>query len=298
MTSFVHRLWLRVPSALWEAGRGWRFSGARLRFAVAGLLLAVAGPAFAGRALAAAETGMDAAPRDGRNEVALRGHAIDVYYLPRSSGVPPLGKILFAPGDGGWRGAAVGMGAAMASWGYDVFALDTKNYLKSFTGTTTLAESDVAVDFYRLAEWAAPRPGERVLLVGWSAGAGLMVLAAADPRYQPQYLGVATLGLSDRNVIGWRWQDDLTYLTKLAPNEPTFSCLALISRLTPVPIAMLQSSHDEFVPVRESRQLFDAAQEPKRYFAIDAQNHRFDGNLAEFHRSLQEALQWLAQVPR
>jgi uncharacterized protein len=252
-------------------------------------------------ALLAAATGIGlaaAAPRQGLNDVALRGRGIEVYYQPHAPSAPLRGKIIFAPGDGGWRGAAVDMGAAMASWGYDVFALDTKSYLKSFPATATLQQRDVAGDFYSLAEWAAPQPGERVTLVGWSAGAGLVVLAAASPKYQSQYVGVVTLGLSDRNVIGWRWQDDLTYLTKRAPDEPTFSCLARISQLAPVPVAMLQSSHDEFVSVQESRKLFDAAGEPKRYFLIEAQNHRFDGNLPEFNRRLQEALQWTEQVPR
>jgi uncharacterized protein len=260
----------------------------RLRSLLAGALL-----------LAATGTGLAAgAPREGLNDVALRGHRIEVYYQPHAPGATLRGKVIFAPGDGGWRGAAVAMGAAMASWGYDVFAIDTRNYLKSFTATTTLQQRDVAGDFYLLAEWAAPQPGERVLLVGWSAGAGLVVLAAASPKYQSQYAGVLTLGLGDRNVIGWRWQDDLTYLTKRPADEPTFSCLAVMPRVAPVPLVMLQSSRDEYVSAQESHQLFEAAQEPKRYFMIQAQNHRFDGNLQEFYRRLEDALQWVEQAPR
>jgi dienelactone hydrolase len=190
------------------------------------------------------------------------------------------------------------MGQAMASWGYDVFAVDTKSYLEAFTGKTTLQPGDVGRDFYSLAAWAASEPGERVALVGWSEGAGLVVLAASMPEYHSKYFGVVTLGLSDSNVIGWRWRDDLTYLTKRPPEEPTFSCLELIPRVAPLPVVMLQSSRDEYVPARESRQLFGAARDPKRYFLIEAQNHRFDGNIREFNQRLKESLQWVTQDPR
>jgi hypothetical protein len=40
------------------------------------------------------------------------------------------------------------------------------------------------------------------------------------------------------------------------------------------------------------------AAEPKRYFRIQAQNHRFDGNQQEFYRRLEDALQWVEQAPR
>lgn len=249
--------------------------------------------------LAAAGAGLaSGAPREGRNTVILRGHAVEVYYQRHAATTPPRAKIIFLPGDGGWHGAAVTMGATMASWGYDVFGLDTKSYLEAFTGMTNLQPRDVAGDLHGIAAWIAPRAGERAILAGWSEGAGLVVLAAAAPQYQSKYLGVVTLGLSDSNVLGWRWSDDLTYLTKRPPNEPTFSCLGLIPGVAPVPVAMLQSSRDEFVSVEEARRLFEAAAEPKRLVVIEARNHRFDGNAAEFYRRLQEALQWIEQAPR
>jgi fermentation-respiration switch protein FrsA (DUF1100 family) len=249
--------------------------------------------AVAGGGLAATET-----PREGRNEVTLRGHVVDVYWQHRSDSAPPGATVLFCPGDGGWRGAAVSMGAAMASWGHEVFGLDTKIYLESFTGKTRLAEGEVAADIHALAAWATPGEQKSVILVGWSEGAGLAVLAAASPQYQSKYLGVVTMGLSDRNAIGWRWSDDLTYLTGRPPNEPTFSTLILLPRVAPLPVVMLQSSRDAYVSTEESRKLFDAAAEPKRYFLIQADNHRYDGNLKEFYRRLQEALRWVEQVPK
>jgi dienelactone hydrolase len=252
----------------------------------------------AGLALLTAGAGLLPAQAVCESEKALiRGHAIDVHLCSLGRfGSQNHPKVIFVPGDGGWRGAAVSMATTMASWGYDVAGVDTKTYLESFTGTTTLQEQDVMNDFAGIATWAAPGALERVILVGWSEGAGLVVLAAASKPHQSKYLGVVTLGLSDRNILGWRWQDDLTYLTKREPNEPTFSSLAFIASLSPLPLAMLQSSRDEYVPMEESRKVFDAAREPKRYLVVNAQNHRFDGNQEEFYQRLRETLQWTEQA--
>ncbi len=234
--------------------------------------------------------------RPGRNEVEIRGKSVDVYYYPGAAGqAAPAGPLLFAPGDGGWRGLAVTMAQTMASWGYAVLGLDTKKYLEDFTASTTLRESDVMADIHLIAQWFAPREGEKVLLVGWLEGAGLMTLAAASQPHQAKYFGLVTIGLGDSNVLGWRWRDALTYLTKKDPNEPTFSSLAYIAKVSPLRLAMLQSSRDEYVPPEEARKLFEAAKEPKRFVTIEADNHRFEGRQEEFYQRLREALAWITQ---
>jgi fermentation-respiration switch protein FrsA (DUF1100 family) len=234
----------------------------------------------------------------GRNAVLVRGKAQVVSCYP-GSGAPPLGvKILFAPGDFGWHGVAITMAERMASWGYDVFGLDTKQYLESLSGTTTQREADVINDIRQVADWLAPNRRQAVVLVGWSEGAGLMALAAASPRRQEKYLGIVTIGLGDSNVLGWMWQDDLTYLTKRAPNEPAFSSLLFVDGIAPLPLVMLQSSGDEYVSMAEAQGLYQRAKEPKRFFLIEARNHRFDGNPDEFYRKLHEALEWISSSNR
>lgn len=224
----------------------------------------------------------------GKNSVPVRGVSQAVYYYPGGGGMErPC--VLFAPGDGGWGGFAIPLAKQVAGWGYDLYGLDTKAYLVSFTGKTTLKESDVMTDFRAVAE--AVRGKRRVALLGWSEGAGLMVLAAAAPSKEP-YTGLITIGLGDKNVLGWRFADNLTYLTKKLPNEPTFSSLSYLSRIVPLPLVMLQSAKDEYVGLDEANRLFSAALEPKRFVLVEAQSHRFDGAQPEFFRQLRQALEW------
>ena len=237
--------------------------------------------------------GQEASIRRGRNEVLIRGKTQVVFFCPAVGAPLQPAKILYAPGDLGWHGAAVTMAETMASWGYNVFGLDTKQYLESLSGATTLREADVRNDIRQLAEWLAPSPKQRVSLVGWSEGAGLMVLAAAAPSRQEKYCGVITMGLGDANVLGWTWMDDLTYLTRRMPNEPAFSSLSLVDRIAPLPLVMLQSSRDEYVPLEEAQRLYQRAKEPKRFLVIEARSHRFDGNSGEFFKSLREGLEWI-----
>ena len=67
-------------------------------------------------------------------------------------------------------------------------------------------------------------------LVGWSAGAGLAVPAASGNEANNTFAGLITLGLGDENVLGWRWQDNLTYVTKGKPNEPTFRAMNYMAK--------------------------------------------------------------------
>jgi alpha-beta hydrolase superfamily lysophospholipase len=232
-------------------------------------------------------TAQKPALRTGANAVSIRGVAQAVYFYTGGSGGAERPCVLFAPGDGGWRGFAITLAAQVAAWGYDVYGLDTKEYLTSFTGKTNLKEADVAADMRTLADFV--RGKRNVILIGWSEGAGLMVLAAAAPT-KAAYAGLITMGLGDTNVLGWRFVDNLTYLTGKTPDEPTFSALSFMPKIAPLPLVMFQAEKDQYVTRDEANRLFGAAVEPKRFVLIPAQNHRFEGAQPEFFRRLKDAL--------
>ncbi|MCS6816869.1 MAG: hypothetical protein N0A16_04995 [Blastocatellia bacterium] len=236
-------------------------------------------------------------PAPGENTPIIRGQAQEIYFYP-ATGTRLDRKILFAPGDGGWRGFAVVIAQTMASWGYDVYGLNTKRYLMSFTGKTRLKETDVMNDFRQLAQWIMRNGSERITLVGWSEGAGLCVLAAASPENKKIFNGLITIGLTESNVLGWRWIDNLTYITKRDPNEPKFFTADYLPAVSPLPLLMLQSSRDEYISPEAGKRLFSVAREPKRFQLIEARNHRFDGNTEGFFNALREGLEWVNKTAR
>ena len=208
--------------------------------------------------------------------------------------------IIVSSSDGGWVRLAPHVADVLAANGFFVVGLDVKAYLESFTSATTaLRVEDEPADYRVLAEFASQQTHRKPILIGVSEGAGLSVLAAADPQTKAAIAGVVGIGLPDRTELGWRWKDSLIYLTHGVPNEPTFRTPALVADVAPVPIGIIHSTHDEFFSVAEVQKLFEGLKDPKRLWVVNAADHRFSDNLEEFDRRLIEAVGWVKQnTPR
>lgn len=231
-------------------------------------------------------------PSPGKNTFVLRGKRQEVYFLP-SRVRPPMGRILYAPGDGGWRGFAIAIAQRMASAGYDVYGLDTKHYLMSFTGKKVLTTSEIARDFRTLAEWARRGSDDPVFMVGWSEGAGLGLAAVAAPQNRSVFAGLVTVGMAENSLLALHWSDLLAEVTRSLPHEPTFPSADFVGRIAPLPLAMISSTRDVFVSEETARRLFGLAREPKRLILIDAKDHKFSGRENEFFRVLMQSLVWV-----
>ena len=225
-----------------------------------------------------------------RETLTVRGRPQVLRLYGERGGIPAI----VSSGDGGWIHLAPHVAEVLAGHGFFVVGLDTRAYLEGFTsGSTTLAAEDEPGDVKLLADFAARGTTEKPILIGVSEGAGLSVLAASDPSTRPAIAGVIGLGLSDLNELGWRWKDALIYITHGMPHEPTFSAAAVVGRMSPVPLALIHSTRDEFVPLGEARQVFEHARAPKRFWIVTASNHRFSDNLTEFDRCLLESIAWI-----
>jgi type IV secretory pathway VirJ component len=229
-----------------------------------------------------------------RETVTLRGHAQELHLYGNPQGDP----VVVSSGDGGWIHLAPAVAEFLAERGFFVVGFDVKAYLSSFTDDhATLHAQDDPGDYRLLAAFAAKATGKQPILMGVSEGAALSVLAAADPATKRDIAGVIALGLPDSSELGWRWRDMTIYVTHGVPHEPTFSTAAIVDRVAPLPLAAIHATHDEFVPLTEVERVMKAAREPKRLWVVDASNHRFSGNPAEFQARLLEAIEWVKSRP-
>ena len=224
--------------------------------------------------------------------LSIRGHPQSLRIYGARGGQP----VIVSSGDGGWIHLGPHVAELLAAKGYFVVGFDAKAYLESFTsGRVAVRPEDEPGDYKVLADFASAGSRLRPILVGVSEGAGLSVLAATDPATRSAIAGVVGLGLPDINELGWRWKDALIYVTHGIPNEPTFSAATLVSKVAPAPLAAIHSTRDEFVPLSEVQRVLSAAREPKKLWIVNAGDHRFSDNLAEFDRRLIEALGWVVQ---
>jgi pimeloyl-ACP methyl ester carboxylesterase len=227
---------------------------------------------------------------ESRDTLVIRSRTQELHLYGRT-GSPP---IVLSSGDLGWAGFVVHVAEYLESRGYRVIGLDSRAYLSSFTSKTgTLRPEDVPADYRLLIDYAQQGSQVRPILVGISEGAGLSVLASALPDVKARVQGVLGLGLPDENELGWKWQDFTIWVTKRVPNEPSFMVKDIIGRVSPLPLAEIHSTHDEFLPLDQARALFARAGEPKRMWEIEAANHRFSNNRSELDRRLVEALSWI-----
>jgi fermentation-respiration switch protein FrsA (DUF1100 family) len=231
-----------------------------------------------------------AQPPDRRPTITLRGRAQTLHLYGPSDGTP----VIVTSGDGGWMHLAPHVADLLASKGFFVVGFDARAYLESFTqGGRTLRAEDEPGDYQTLIAFAARTTGRKPVLIGSSEGAGLSVLAAADPTNRDAVGGVIGLGLPNITELAWRWRDMVIYVTHRPPNEPFFRVTTVVDRLAPVPLAAIHSTHDEYVPLTEVEGVLATASEPKRLWVVDAGNHHFGDNLAAFDRSLLEAVAWV-----
>jgi dienelactone hydrolase len=206
-------------------------------------------------------------------------------------GPPAPAAVIFLPGDGGWRGAAVSMGHTISSLGYDVYGFDTRRYLEA----AKLSREEMARDMRGLASQVGASTHQPVLLVGWSQGAGMAVAAASGNGRCGAIKGILTMGLPESAVLGWDWKATVAVLARRQPDQPSFSIQPLLAGVAPAPIWMIHGSEDEYTTPETARALFGAASEPRHLDEIAGANHRFDGHRDELYRSLREGLAWLAR---
>jgi phosphatidylglycerol lysyltransferase len=236
-------------------------------------------------------------PKPGKNELTIRGQRETVYFYP-AEGDGPRRKILFAPGDGRWRGFAITITEELAKAGYDVYCIDTRRYLESFTGPVVLSTAEISADFNQMARWIQQGGQERLLLIGWSEGAGLALAATANAANQTILDGLLAIGTPEYNILAWHWTDIGAEITKKLPHEPTFKSADFIASVSPLPLFVIASTSNEYVTPEATRALFSAAREPKRLFMIDARDHKYSGNTEGFFRALREGLNWIQQQHR
>ncbi|HQZ38088.1 MAG TPA: alpha/beta hydrolase [Vicinamibacterales bacterium] len=230
------------------------------------------------------------APAQATATLSIRGRAQTLHLYGSRGGTP----VIVSSGDGGWIHLGPHVASVLAGQGCFVVGFDVKAYLSSFTsGAAVLRPDDEPGDYRTLAEFAAKGSVQKPVLIGVSEGAGLSLLAATDPATRDAIAGVLGLGLPDITELGWRWKDAIIYITHQSPSEPTFSTAAFAARVAPAPLAAIQSTHDEFVPLDEVQRIMSAAREPKKLWVVPAADHRFSDNLAEFDRRLLEAMAWI-----
>jgi hypothetical protein len=217
---------------------------------------------------------------------------------------PRAPLVLYASGDGGWFGTAVGMFRAIADGGLDVVGFSSRALMRIVQSTPGPPTPEHLVAAYASIVDAVRRdlalpPETPVVLTGWSRGASLGVLVAGSSPVTSQVRGVVAVGLAARDHLGLAaGTDDDPTDTDLAhvaaAREGDIDMYARIARIAPRRCVVIQASQDGYLPADRARALFGVDSEIKRIVTIDATNHRFHGGETAFLEAFRSAIRWVA----
>ena len=229
-------------------------------------------------------------------EVTLHGKPFTLEVYPASNPKAPKGTIFMGSGDAGWIGLGVELAEDLSKDGYTVVGINVRRYLSMFrTNTSHLTTADVPRDYAEMARYLTEQHvlTPPVIIAGVSEGAALGVLAASAPANHAWINGVITLGLPRTAELAWRWVDAMSFITKQDCDEPSFEPAAFVRGVAPIPLLMIQSRNDEFVPERDFRMFEQIPSSPKQLVLIDASNHRFTDRRPELKSQIRAGLAWI-----
>jgi fermentation-respiration switch protein FrsA (DUF1100 family) len=168
------------------------------------------------------------------------------------------------------------------------------------SGTTTPAR--LALDYQRLIEFAKEALSlpatTRTILVGVSRGAGLAVVAAGRPEIHAELAGVLAVALTreEEYVQHYRVRRGKSPSDMPTREFVTFETYDSLDRLTTLPLAVIQSTGDDYLPASAARKLFGPDTDLRKLYAIEAPDHGFKGAREALYDRMARSLAWICEA--
>jgi fermentation-respiration switch protein FrsA (DUF1100 family) len=217
------------------------------------------------------------------------GLRLGAWFVPPGAQATGDTMIVFN-GNAGNRAHRSDIAARVAELGVAVLLFDYRGYGGN---PGTPSEDGLARDARAAVAYLEGRAGvdpRRIVFLGESLGAGVAVGLAVERRPRALILRSPFTSLADTAAYHYPF---LPVRWLLQDRYPSRDRIAKAS----VPLLVITAARDSIVPSEQSRQLFDAAPEPKRLVVVDGVDHndlelavgaRVIGAIAEFLRTLPE----------
>ncbi len=223
--------------------------------------------------------------------VTLHGHALRLHLSWPTPPAPGAALLVYATGDAGWWGKDRDIFRHLETWGYPAVGFSAREYVHHL-GHDTVSSAEVGTDYRSIIAAALAALGQpsttRALLVGKSRGAGLSVAAALSPGLNAVLDGVMAVGLT-------REEEYVRTRVRGSPSRE-LQMLETYARLPDiglVPVAVIQSTHDDYVPAAEARELFGPDTATRELVAVESRNHNFGGAVDRLYAEMARSLEWM-----
>jgi fermentation-respiration switch protein FrsA (DUF1100 family) len=206
--------------------------------------------------------------------------------------------IAFFTGDAGWMGASGEVFEHLAEQGYYIVGLDSREAVKpvkqSGKRVSVSRMADALAELFSQAKSNLGLPATTPLIViGFSRGASGVAFTAVHPRLHQGLAGAIAIALT-REYDYLKAPDPADRPPQVQVDDKgriqTYPALDLIRS---VPLAVIQSTNDKYVPSKESRRLLGPDTPMRRLYEVEAKNHGFSGGRDALLRDLDDALRWI-----
>jgi hypothetical protein len=235
-----------------------------------------------------------------RDRITLYDHPLELRFsIPKTKN---SFLVVYATGDGGWHGLDEQIFDWISAWDYAAVGFSSPKYLQDVEhGKNVTSPVHLAKDYKTIIRFAEKKLGipesSRIILAGLSRGAGLAIIAAGQGELKPDLAGVVAAALikEEKHVLypRWRWQSKTNRLERELLKIQTYEYLP---RIDSVPVAVIQSTHDAYLPASDARILFGPDTETKKLIPINAKNHRFTGGCLDLYGQIKDALDWICKT--
>jgi fermentation-respiration switch protein FrsA (DUF1100 family) len=260
-----------------------------MRSALAALCLALCVPCFGG----CASAGRGASAPDRR--IVLNAHALRLHFANPSAD-PSRPLLVYATGDGGWHRKDLAVYRRLVLSGDPVVGFDARDYVTHLGPNEVTTPGRLAADYGRIIQAARAAlnlsPARPVVLVGVSRGAGLSVVAAGQRSLRPSISGVVAVALT-REEEYVKWFRRLRRRTPQPPMPVMVQVYQYLPRLADMPIAIIQSTRDNYLPAVDARALFGPDTAHHWFQPIVARNHSFGGARPQLYQAIERSLGWI-----
>lgn len=225
----------------------------------------------------------------------LNGHPLAVHFANKTA-APERPLLVYTTGDGGWARKDLALYRQIVSWGYPTVGFSAPQYLKHLRGDETTTPERLGQDYARIIRFADEQLGRAgnapVVLIGVSRGAGLEVIAAGREGVRRSLGGVIAIALTrEEEYVRWF---GIRIPGARRPAKPVMlEIYDYLPLLGEVPVAVVQSTRDNFLPAAEAARLFGPETATRRFRAIDAGDHSFGGSRQMMYDAAREALDWI-----
>ena len=205
--------------------------------------------------------------------------------------------VVFTTGDDGWSGTSAAVFRHLADEGYTLAGFSAPELLEPIIRSgeripTAQAAKELESLYAQAKSHLGVPDSTPIVIVGFSRGASVVAFTAVHPLLQGSISGAVAIALT-READYLHVPEHEHGPAIQVDTEGRLQLYPALKLLGGTRLAVIQSTHDSYVPAAESRKLLGPDTATLRLYEIEASDHGFTDAQEKLLLDLDDALQWV-----